>query len=284
MRLKLPLREKPNSTSRDGYFLQTEKKSSFTFEPLKNVLMNTSRLLKVEQARLLSSNIAFNYDDLQKRCDDYLVRIKNETQAMIETAHSESEEIKRNAYQKGFEQGKEDGLTEANRKIENESAQKAQELSELQLKTVLPAMQRAAKLVVEEKERWLVQWETRAIELCAAMAEKIIRHEIERKPEFRHEMIEAALELVSGHVSIVLTLNPIDKDLLGQCEKEIVEAIAGCGEVRIVVDENVTPGGCRISSKQGTVDATIETQLRRLSSELVQFDRFDEDQSETSSI
>jgi len=246
--------------------------------------MNTSRLLKVEQARLLSSNIAFNYDDLQKRCDDYLVRIKNETQAMIETAHSESEEIKRNAYQKGFEQGKEDGLTEANRKIENESAQKAQELSELQLKTVLPAMQRAAKLVVEEKERWLVQWETRAIELCAAMAEKIIRHEIERKPEFRHEMIEAALELVSGHVSIVLTLNPIDKDLLGQCEKEIVEAIAGCGEVRIVVDENVTPGGCRISSKQGTVDATIETQLRRLSSELVQFDRFDEDQSETSSI
>ncbi|HEY4038023.1 MAG TPA: FliH/SctL family protein, partial [Burkholderiaceae bacterium] len=74
-------------------------------------------------------------------------------------------------------------------------------------------------------------------------------------------VVREAIALISDHTAHPrVHLSPQDYDLVsGELEADATHR--GC---RFVSDPSVPPGGCRIETPQGEIDATLETRWRRV--------------------
>ena len=230
---------------------------------------NTNRILKADAARGLGATILFNYDDLKHRCRLYVEQVRQRAGQMIADARAESEAIR----QRAFEEAKTAGLREAMQQVESDIETRAACLAEQkvaeQLETLLPAMRQASDELTREYDRWLADWEESAARLCVDIAEKLIKHELDVKPESATNMITEALRLAVGQPRITVRLNPMDLDRLGNDAEEFVKSVTSCGEVILRADDLIDRGGCQIETKHGEIDARLQTLLERITAELI---------------
>ena len=231
--------------------------------------IETNRILKANDVRGLGSKIVFNYDDLQLRCDDHLRKIREQTRQMIEDAQAEAAQIRSRAYEAAKAEGLRQGMSDADAEIERRASARADQKAADKLSTLLPAMQQASEALVREHDRWLADWESAAVRLSVAIAEKLVRHELQVNPESATEMIAEALQLAAGSPQINLLMNPRDIKRLGDHAEQVVKSMAACGEAKLVADESISCGGCVIESQHGQIDARLETLLERIKEELI---------------
>lgn len=107
------------------------------------------------------------------------------------------------------------------------------------------------------------------LEISLDIAKKIIKKEMKESPEILLDNIKDILKGLSKEESkIVLKVNPAQAAMLKQ---EMPEAVSMAGleaKVLIVPDENTMEGGCMVTTDNGVIDATIETQLAIISEAL----------------
>ena len=233
---------------------------------------NSSRILKAGAARGLGSSILFDYSDLREKCDSYLEQARGEAEKLLNDAKQASDDIRRRAHEEGRKVGLQEGMANAAAEIQKKAEALSDGLALQKLKTTFPAMQSAAEAMVHERDRWLSQWETTAVGLAAAIAEKILHRELEAKPEIATDLVRETLDLAAGSSRLQLRMHPDDVELLGPHADDVVRAASRCGEVEIAADESIGRGGCVIESQHGTIDARLETLLQRIMSELIEHD------------
>ncbi|MFH1300013.1 MAG: FliH/SctL family protein, partial [Planctomycetota bacterium] len=134
---------------------------------------------------------------------------------------------------------------------------------------IYPAMQAAVEGLQQEQTNWRQTWDTTGLEICLSIAEKMIRHEIKSRPESARAMMSEALKLASGTQHIRFHMNPSDIAQLVEGAKTFISNLTGCQTCEIIEDESITSGGCFIETQHGTIDATIEAQIDRISQELM---------------
>ncbi len=108
-----------------------------------------------------------------------------------------------------------------------------------------------------------------AVRLAAAIAERLVVHELQLNPDVAREMIREALQMAAG-ARKSLRLHGEDAALLGGHAAEVVRVFAACGKAEIVPDNSLTRGSCVIETQHGTIDARLETLLERIVSELLE--------------
>jgi flagellar assembly protein FliH len=137
-----------------------------------------------------------------------------------------------------------------------------------QMKTLTPALEGAVRQIVDARHDWLRHWESAAVDLAAAIAGRLVRAELARRPELTVEWIREALQLAAGAGEIALRLHPSDAQTLERQAEQLAAVFAPAASVRIVADDSITPGGCRLVTEFGAVDAQLEAQLDRVKEEL----------------
>lgn len=197
---------------------------------------------------------AFHFDDVGQ---SYVQRVRGEAAKIIGDARREAVQIKAKAAEEG-----------------RQAAMQAVEASlrtrlDQQLKNVLAALQQAATAIEQSRHAWQQHWETHAVELAAAIATRICRRELASRPEISLAWIRETLELAAGSAQMTLRLNPQDHIALGHQAEAIARQVASAGTLQIVPDTSVTPGGCRVDTEFGSLDQQLETQLARITEELL---------------
>jgi flagellar assembly protein FliH len=185
---------------------------------------------------------------------------------LIDQAQAEAAAIRSLAFDEGHEAGRVAGLAAAEERI----AAQAAEMCRQQLQTAISALQALVSSLEIEREGWRAQWESAAIRLSAAMAEKIIRRELSQNPQIAGDLIGQALQLAAGRPQIKVRLNPQDLAELESCGGEIEQCLARLDEGALAADGDVSRGGCVVESLHGRIDARIETQLHRIMEELAE--------------
>lgn len=233
------------------------------------VELETAKLLKAEAFRELGSKIAYNFNDIEKRCEDYILNVRNQTRQMLIDAQQEANEIKKEAFETGKRQGLQEAEVEIESLVASRSEQIANQIAEEKLGTIYPAMLAAVEGLESEQINWRQTWDATAIEICLGIAEKVIRHEIMSRPESVRAMLSEALKLASGTQHLRFHMHPNDVKQLGEGTKAFITNLTGCQSSEIIEDESITSGGCFIETQHGTIDASIEAQLDRISQELI---------------
>ncbi len=199
---------------------------------------------------------SFNFDDMTVRANSYLDTMRGQATQIIAKAQQDAEAIRRRA--------EEDGRQAAIRAAE----QVIEERVGKQLATLLPAIQQATKQIAQSKDAWLTHWEQRAVHLAVRIAERVIHREIKRDPQITVAFVKEALELCSGSAELLVRMHPDDRTTLGAHVEALARAVARQGTAKVVSDETISPGGCRVETRFGAVDQRIEEQLNRMEEDL----------------
>jgi flagellar assembly protein FliH len=196
--------------------------------------------------------VAFNFDDLTAKARQYLEEVKAEASQIVVEAQQQAEDIRQKAA--------EEGCQAAVRAVEQMVAE--------QLAPALTALQNATAELHNAKQTWLAHWESSAVRLATAIAARIVRGEIQKRPEITLTLVREALELAAGSPNVRLQLNPEDYQSLGTQIRALVDSISALGGAEIAADPTITRGGCRVETRFGTIDQQFESQLKRIEEEL----------------
>jgi flagellar assembly protein FliH len=149
----------------------------------------------------------------------------------------------------GFAAGKKEGLAaatqEANQQMQRQLAPKLEEFNRL--------LTSLAHSLNEEDYKL----EQAMLQMVQCIAEGVIRRELQLEPGQIMKVIkETIAALPPSRDNITIMLNPADKKIADQ-------AISHGGENwRVVADEEVTVGGCKIETEQSLADFTVESRMQ----------------------
>ena len=100
--------------------------------------------------------------------------------------------------------------------------------------------------------------------LALRVAEKILRQKLETTPEALIPVVDEALRSLQAQPRsrVVLRVHPDDRSVLEERKARWLARFPGLESLKVVADEELPRGSCRIESDFGMVDASIGTQLR----------------------
>ncbi len=222
-------------------------------------------VLKQQSTRpLIKDAIVLNLGDLSKQAAALRAKAEVDAKRIVEAAEAEAarltagvEEAGREAgyaagHAEGLEQGREAGHAEA----------------------LEQGVERAAAVA----ERWGAladEWEARrdemdreareaVLDLALRLAAKVVHRVIEVDQEVVTGQVAAALELVMSPADVVVRVHPEDRAAVQDVLPSLAKRFAHLRHLTLTEDEAVDRGGCVLTFGEGGVDATVETQLRRI--------------------
>jgi flagellar assembly protein FliH len=200
--------------------------------------------------------IAFNFEDMNDRADEYLETVRAEAAKIVQQAHQQAEQIRRDAKAAG------------NRAAEEAAQQRVDELISQRMDTIIPALEQLLAQLNDSKAELLRRWDESAVAVATAIAQQVIRREIRQLPEISLELIRDALRLAAGAADITLHVSQTDYEHLGPQVTQLAQKLSQLAPANIVADPAISPGGCIVKTKYGQIDQQIESQLARIREEL----------------
>jgi flagellar assembly protein FliH len=176
---------------------------------------------------------------------NYELRSLGETAQVSRNANGLWSERERRA----FERGREQGALEAHR-----AAQQARAGHLERIGSVISSLQAALDELASQGADAL-------LDLSLEVARQVLRRELTLERDAAVPAVREAIALISDHTAHPrVHLSPQDFGLVS-AELEPDATHRGC---RFISDPSVPPGGCRIETPQGEIDATLETRWRRV--------------------
>jgi flagellar assembly protein FliH len=157
-------------------------------------------------------------------------------------------EIEKDAFEKGFAEGRAAALQAAQAVVDSMLGKYAASLDQLN------------KL----RREIFASSEQEVIRLALAIARKVIKREIAIDDELILTLVKVALNRIAVQTLITIRVNPKDYDFIQRHQA----ALPGAGPLnetmKLVEDPLIDRGGCLIETESGTIDARIEEQLREI--------------------
>jgi len=168
-----------------------------------------------------------------------------EAEAREEGLKQGLEEGRKNGFAEGFEKGLAEGRAEGQRELRQQVAALEDLLTQLQ--TPLKDMGQAL--------------ENELLTLSVAMAQQLVRREIQVDPGEIIPVITEALSLLPSHArDVVVHVHPEDAALI----RTMLSDAGDDADWSISEDPLLSRGGCRVESANSSVDASLETRLATL--------------------
>ena len=171
---------------------------------------------------------------------------------IIEDARRKAEEIGREAYHAGFEQGERAGQKLATQKIESTCET---------FSALIDSIHRQRAELIEG-------YESELIKVALAIATRVVGKTIELEPDVLARVVQDVLEKVSEAKSILIYVSAHDEQLIGGLMEQHTGRPWPPEHVTVQVDDSVGRGGCKVVADTGALDATIETKLLELKAQL----------------
>jgi flagellar assembly protein FliH len=200
--------------------------------------------------------VAYDLTDMAAQADGYLGTVRRQAVQIVDQAKQEAAAVRQEAEAAGRR-----AAEQAIERILDEKVAK-------QMKTLTPALQAAVKQMEDAKQEWLRHWESSAVDLAVAIAGRLVRSELQRRPEISVAWVREALQLAAGSGDITVRLNPADQETMQRQVAQLAAVFAPLASVNVVSDEVISPGGCKVITEFGTIDQQLETQMERIKQEL----------------
>ena len=223
-----------------------------------------SRLLKVHHLPDDVSPVSFEFRDAREECDREVAGLRSEAERYLATAREEAETIRVKAH----EEARQQGLDEAADRIERLVDERADDLVEQKIGSVVSALETAGERLDDLQQRLAESHEPLVVRLAVAIAGKLLRTRLQARPETVRGMVAVALGQAAGSEPVELRLHPDDLELLNQDDT----ASGMPGGLVLAADETIERGGCVVQLAQGEIDATLDTMLERIAAELLDAD------------
>ena len=183
-------------------------------------------------------NIDFKQRQERRRGDRRRGFRRIDDRNLISRAREEADSIKEAAAKEGYQAG-----------LESAQADIAQ-LKE-SLKAFMSAKQEIFDYIAPD-----------ILEISVDIAKKIIKKELSHDPQQIIDSIIEILKTLSKEESkVTIRVNPTQVSIVKQEMPSVLEQAGLDAKILVVPDETMSEGGCMVTTTNGVIDATIETQI-----------------------
>lgn len=173
-------------------------------------------------------------------------------------------QIKKEAYDAGFAEGRIAGLPEGRETGREEGKKKAYEEAALKKQLELDALlERTASRVDSALRQWFENAEPGLAALAVLIAERIVAKELETSHETILSIVKEAVAEVTHATLATVKVRVADSEILDLHRSCLLAAAPSLKSLDIVADEDLV-GGCVIETDGGIVDATIDMKFTEL--------------------
>ncbi len=187
---------------------------------------------------------------------------KAEAESIKKAAQIEVEDVRQKAYKEGFALGEEKGISAGEEQGLHEARIDWQNLMK-ESEMLINELQTSRMGVLKSSEEEMVR-------LIIAFARSVIKVEPQIQPDIVLKNIDAAINKVSDVDKIVMRINIKDKAMCQAHKDMFMQKLSTVTELQIIEDSSLSPGGIKIETGVGTIDATIESQAKELETALLE--------------
>ncbi|WP_432400573.1 FliH/SctL family protein [Wukongibacter sp. M2B1] len=209
-------------------------------EPVKAVEENDVEKVKEDVELLVAEKM--------KEIDDLYQNARLEADKIIADAYEKSKEIKEQASQEGFSEGKGEGFEEG-KKLADSIIQEA-----LTIKRQVEA----------DKKSTAVELEDEIINLTITTIEKILNKKVEEEHDIIQNLIHLGLEKCAYTEDLTLRVSPDDYDFAVSIKDKILVLSQNINDILIRQDKSLAKGSCILDSSAGSIDSSIWTQFNQV--------------------
>lgn len=175
------------------------------------------------------------------------VDFETEARRVLDEALEKGARIERAAYRAGFAKGEEAGIR----------------LGKEQLAPQLDQLEQTLRSLSQAREEMLKAMEGKITLLAAAIAAKIVHITVDASSEVIRATCREAIAQSVDRGELIIHLAPSESRIIEELRPDLLK-IKGVDSVTLVADPKISPGGCRIETSAGGIDATVETALNEI--------------------
>ncbi len=215
-------------------------------------MKSSSKIIKKDAGadRALSFDSFFSGDQFAE-VNEEQVRLRQELEQLKRDAQTEAEAIVNEAkkqavveQQAGFEEGIRKGLEKV-----------------VPFQNMLENM---VKELQEFKENYPIQLEPEVVSIIRTISTKVIKDKLENDTEIVVRNVQAAFKELTDKECIKIRVHEQDHARIQEFKPQLLDSFHEIRDLEIVIDESVDIGGCIIETNEGTIDATVKNQFKKL--------------------
>ncbi len=217
-----------------------------------------------QASTLLQEAVVLDLGDLRRQADAITADARARAEQILTQARAEAQRLAAEAQRKGFEAGQAAGLEEGRRTGSKQGHDSALAQSRAQLTQLSQSLSSMLDQVESARATILSDARSDVLRLALLLAEKITFRAVAADPSIVEDQITQALSLVTLTSRPVLRINPSQREHVTAFLPELAARFDAARQLTVLPDASVQSGGCILQTENAEVDATLETQLRRL--------------------
>jgi flagellar assembly protein FliH len=210
----------------------------------------------------------FYLTDLLDEAKQLVAERQAKADALVAAAEREAASLRKKASEAGRQQGIEAGKQEGREIGRQEALEQAKEEFAAQHKNLTNACRQMMNEIESSRASWEAAARHDLADLAMAIARRVVKHVGQREREVVEANLDEAVKLVGARSDVTILVSPADADAAERFAEKLVDAQKQWKHVRVITEESISPGGCRIRWDSGAVDASLETQLERIEAAL----------------
>lgn len=211
---------------------------------------------------------SFQLDDVLEEARRSVTEARREADTLLQSARREAETLRREAGEEGYRAGFAQGRSEGEQAGRREVFEAARREFADQQGALTAAWTAALEQIDANRAEWLAGARHDLIELAMAIADRVVHCIGQRERAAIEANLGEAIRLTGRRSEVTVQVNPADAAAARAFAEEAVRRQEALENVRVQDCEDLAPGGCRVVWGDGSVDASIDTQLERIANAL----------------
>ncbi len=224
-----------------------------------------STVIKAGQAGRILPNLSHvDLADHLAEARSVVERARQEAARILAEARAQADVLREQAQREGHDKGYPLGIEEGRRNGQDEAFRAARDEFAAQHSTLVSALGTALSEVETIKQTLQLEAERDVLEFAVDLTVKMTFEIGRTRREAVIENLRRALDTVGGATDVIVRVNPADAAALETFCEGGLRLPDRAAHVRVLTDESIAPGGCRVDSGRTEVDATLESQTAQL--------------------
>lgn len=220
---------------------------------------------RADREQVAREALVMNLGDILREGETAIAEARAEAARILAEARAERERLLVGAAEEGRREGMERGLEEGRKAGEAEGAKAAAEAHRAALQKIEESWNAALESFESQRAEMLAMLRRDGLALALDMAGRIVKRVVELDEQVATRQLEAALAVLARPTRLTVAIHPEDRSTVESALPALLVRFQDATHAEIVVDPTVGRGGCVVrAASGGVIDATVESQLRRL--------------------
>ncbi|MCA9244083.1 MAG: hypothetical protein KDA32_09025 [Phycisphaerales bacterium] len=211
----------------------------------------------------------FSMRDFERQARSTLSEARREAERILAQAYEKADQIRSGARETALAEGLAEGRERGRREAREQAAKQALEESRAAIHSLVETITSIATRFDERKLRLLAEAERGVIELAVRIADRVCRMRAAEGADVAVAQVRELLELAQDRHDALIRISPADDKAIRRVVADLATRIDELKHVAIEVDPTMQAGDCALVSREGAIDARLQTRIDRVAAALI---------------